>query len=76
MPDIILETRELTREFSGFLAVNGVNLNVRAGTVVDFMAGVHLYAGIAAALVARERTGRGRMVDRRGHIRRDQGRRR
>jgi branched-chain amino acid transport system ATP-binding protein len=31
--DFILETRELTREFKGFVAVNGVNLRVRRGTI-------------------------------------------
>jgi branched-chain amino acid transport system ATP-binding protein len=33
MNDIILETRELTREFKGFVAVNKVNLRVRRGTI-------------------------------------------
>jgi branched-chain amino acid transport system ATP-binding protein len=31
--DIILETKGLTREFRGFVAVNGVNLQVKAGTI-------------------------------------------
>jgi crotonobetainyl-CoA:carnitine CoA-transferase CaiB-like acyl-CoA transferase len=31
--------------------------------VVDIMSGVHLFAGITTALVARERTGRGRVVE-------------
>ena len=31
--DVILETRGLTREFSGFFAVNGVNLKVKRGTI-------------------------------------------
>ncbi|HEY6241735.1 MAG TPA: ABC transporter ATP-binding protein [Burkholderiales bacterium] len=31
--DIILETRDLTKEFKGFVAVNGVNLKVRRGTI-------------------------------------------
>jgi len=31
--DIILETRELTREFKGFVAVNKVNLRVKRGTI-------------------------------------------
>ena len=31
--DIILETRDLTREFSGFVAVNSVNLKVKTGTI-------------------------------------------
>jgi branched-chain amino acid transport system ATP-binding protein len=31
--DFILETRDLTREFKGFTAVNGVNLRVRRGTI-------------------------------------------
>jgi len=33
------------------------------GTVVDFLGGSHLYAGIATALFARERSGRGRLVE-------------
>jgi branched-chain amino acid transport system ATP-binding protein len=33
MPEIILETMGLTKEFSGFLAVNDVALSVRSGTV-------------------------------------------
>ena len=32
------------------------------GTVVDFLGGTHLYAGITTALFARTRTGRGRLV--------------
>jgi branched-chain amino acid transport system ATP-binding protein len=31
--DIILETRGLTKEFKGFVAVNGVDLSVRRGTI-------------------------------------------
>jgi len=31
--DILLETRGLTRDFSGFLAVNGVDLRVRRGSI-------------------------------------------
>ena len=31
--DYILETRELTKEFKGFVAVNKVNLKVRRGTI-------------------------------------------
>jgi branched-chain amino acid transport system ATP-binding protein len=31
--EIILETRELVREFKGFVAVNGVNLRVRRGSI-------------------------------------------
>ena len=31
--DLILETRALTKEFEGFLAVNNVNLKVRRGTI-------------------------------------------
>ncbi len=31
--DIILETRDLTKEFQGFVAVNGVDLRVRRGTI-------------------------------------------
>ena len=33
MSDIILETSGLTREFSGFVAVDGVDLKVREGTI-------------------------------------------
>ena len=33
MSDIILETRKLTREFKGFVAVNEVNLQVRRGHI-------------------------------------------
>ena len=33
MPDIILETRNLTREFKGFIAVNQVNLQVQRGYI-------------------------------------------
>ena len=32
-PDVILETRALTKDFSGFVAVNGVNLRVRRGSI-------------------------------------------
>src|SRR5918999_1484077 len=31
--EIILETEDLTKEFAGFVAVNGVNLKVRRGTI-------------------------------------------
>ena len=31
--DTILETRGLTSEFKGFIAVNGVNLRVRRGSI-------------------------------------------
>src|SRR5256886_10052366 len=31
--DYVLETRELTKEFKGFVAVNKVNLKVRRGTI-------------------------------------------
>ena len=31
--EIILETRDLTKEFAGFVAVNGVNLQVERGTI-------------------------------------------
>ena len=31
--DIILETEDLTKEFAGFVAVNGVSLRVSAGTI-------------------------------------------
>jgi branched-chain amino acid transport system ATP-binding protein len=32
-PEVILETRGLTKEFKGFVAVNGVNLAVKRGTI-------------------------------------------
>ena len=32
-PDVILETRGLSKEFRGFVAVNGVNLKVTRGTI-------------------------------------------
>ena len=31
--DYILETQNLTKDFRGFVAVDGVNLKVRAGTI-------------------------------------------
>ena len=33
MADIILETEDLTKEFAGFVAVNGVNLRIERGTI-------------------------------------------
>ena len=33
MPDVILETRELTKEFKGFIAVDRVNLQVQRGHI-------------------------------------------
>src|SRR3954454_19225824 len=33
MSDIILETEDLTKDFAGFVAVNGVNLRVERGTI-------------------------------------------
>ncbi len=33
MPDLILETRGLTKEFRGFTAVHGVDLKIRRGTI-------------------------------------------
>src|ERR1700742_2902156 len=33
MAEIILETEDLTKEFAGFVAVNGVNLRVERGTI-------------------------------------------
>ncbi len=32
-PDVILETRDLTKDFRGFVAVRGVHLRVRRGTI-------------------------------------------
>ncbi|MBV9262555.1 MAG: ABC transporter ATP-binding protein, partial [Pseudolabrys sp.] len=31
--EAILETEDLTKEFAGFVAVNGVNLRVERGTI-------------------------------------------
>ena len=31
--ELILETEDLTKDFAGFVAVNGVNLRVRRGTI-------------------------------------------
>ena len=31
--DTILETEDLTKEFAGFIAVNGVSLRVKRGTI-------------------------------------------
>src|SRR6202142_949679 len=31
--EMILETEDLTKEFAGFIAVNGVDLHVRRGTI-------------------------------------------
>jgi len=31
--EVILETRDLSKEFKGFIAVNGINLRVRRGTI-------------------------------------------
>jgi ABC-type branched-subunit amino acid transport system ATPase component len=33
MSEYILETEDLTKEFAGFVAVNGVNLRVERGTI-------------------------------------------
>src|ERR1700694_2794408 len=33
MSEIILETEDLTKEFAGFVAVNGVNLRIERGTI-------------------------------------------
>src|SRR3954447_2313089 len=33
LPDLILETRGLTKEFRGFTAVQGVDLRLRRGTI-------------------------------------------
>src|SRR5246127_5014842 len=33
MSEFILETEDLTKEFAGFVAVNGVNLRVERGTI-------------------------------------------
>src|SRR5665213_967743 len=33
MSEIILETEDLTKDFAGFVAVNGVNLQVARGTI-------------------------------------------
>jgi branched-chain amino acid transport system ATP-binding protein len=33
MADVILETKQLTREFKGFIAVDNVNLQVQRGHI-------------------------------------------
>jgi CoA:oxalate CoA-transferase len=51
---------------SGVMSVTGFpdQPPVKAGVAfVDFLGGVHLYAGIVTALYERERTGQGRIVD-------------
>jgi len=52
--------------FTGVMSVTGYPENppVKSGAAfIDFLGGVHLYAGIVTALVERERTGRGRVVE-------------
>lgn len=52
--------------YTGVMSVTGFadNPPVKSGAAfVDFLGGVHLYAGIVTALVERERTGRGRVVE-------------
>ncbi|MGH7036726.1 MAG: CaiB/BaiF CoA transferase family protein [Stellaceae bacterium] len=51
---------------SGIMSVTGFpdGPPVKAGpTVVDFMGGIHLYAGIVTALYERQRSGAGRLVE-------------
>ena len=51
---------------SGIMSVTGFpdGPPVKAGpTVVDFMGGIHLYAGIVTALYERDRSGQGRLVE-------------
>lgn len=51
---------------SGIMSVTGFpdGPPVKAGpTLVDFMGGIHLYAGVVTALYERERTGEGRLVE-------------
>jgi CoA:oxalate CoA-transferase len=51
---------------SGIMSVTGFpdGPPVKAGpTVVDFLGGIHLYAGIVTALYERDRSGRGRLVE-------------
>jgi CoA:oxalate CoA-transferase len=51
---------------SGIMSVTGFpdGPPVKAGpTLVDFMGGIHLYAGIVTALYDRDRTGTGRLVE-------------
>lgn len=51
---------------SGIMAATGMpdGPPLRSGaSIVDFLSGVHLYAGILTALVERARTGRGRLVE-------------
>jgi crotonobetainyl-CoA:carnitine CoA-transferase CaiB-like acyl-CoA transferase len=50
----------------GLTAITGPTEGVpykAGGTVVDFLGGSHLYAGIVTALYARTRSGRGRLVE-------------
>ena len=52
--------------WSGVMSVTGFpdGPPVKSGAAfVDFLSGTHLYAGIVTALVERERTGRGRVVE-------------
>jgi crotonobetainyl-CoA:carnitine CoA-transferase CaiB-like acyl-CoA transferase len=51
---------------SGLIAATGFpdGLPVKAGpAVVDFISGIHLYAGVVTALFEREHTGKGRLVE-------------
>jgi CoA:oxalate CoA-transferase len=51
---------------SGIMSVTGMpdGPPMKAGpTVVDYMGGIHLYAGILTALYERDRTGEGRLVE-------------
>src|SRR2546429_203846 len=51
---------------SGIMSVTGFpdGPPVKAGpTLVDFMGGIHLYAGIVTALYDRDRSGTGRLVE-------------
>ena len=52
--------------YSGMMSVTGFadRFPVKAGpAVADFMSGTHLYAAIVTALLQRERTGKGRLVE-------------
>ena len=56
----------VVQAYSGVTAVTGASDGppVKAGaTIADFLGGTHLYGGIMTALYARERTGRGRLVE-------------
>jgi len=66
-PDMNRQAMDITvQAASGMMSVTGFpdGPPVKCGpAVVDFMSGVHLYAGIMTALFHRERTGKGQLVE-------------